>query len=67
VRAGVVEHALAIEGCEHVGDHEDGVRPVSIHGFEHAVEVIGLTHAERLHRDPEGLRRGGFTCRIFSG
>jgi hypothetical protein len=61
VRAGVVEHALAIEGREHVSDHEDGIRRVAIHGFEHPVKIVGLAHTEGLHRDPKrprGIGRG---------
>jgi len=53
VRAGIVEDALAIEGRECVSDHEDGIRWVAIHGFEHSVKIVGLPNAERLHGDPE--------------
>ena len=56
MRAGVVEHTLAIEGREPVSDHEDGIRRVAIHGFEYSVKIVGLAHAERLHRDPERPR-----------
>src|SRR5262245_56696953 len=53
VRAGVIEHALAIEGREHISDHEDGIRRVAIHGFEHSVKIVRLAHAEGLHRNPK--------------
>src|SRR5215472_15226580 len=56
VRAGVVEHTLAIEAREHVSDHEDGIRLVAIHGFEHSIKIVGLAHAEGLHRDPKRPR-----------
>src|SRR6516164_10715275 len=56
VRAGVIEHALAIEGREHISDHEDGIRRVAIHGFEHPIKIVGLAHAEGLHRDPKRPR-----------
>src|SRR5215470_7230681 len=64
VRAGVVEYALAIEARECVRDHEDGIRWVAIHGFEYPGKIVGLAHAERLHRDskrPRGLGGGIIT------
>src|SRR5262249_44048425 len=49
LRAGVVEDTLAVEVCEHVGNQKDRLWPVASHGFEHAVEVIGFSHAKGLH------------------
>src|SRR5262245_19331305 len=56
VLAAVVEHALATEGRERVSDDKDGIRWVAIHGFEGSIKLVGLAHAERLHRDPERPR-----------
>ena len=52
----VIDHALAIEIREHVGDHENGVRGFAVHGLEHPVEVVGRAHAKCLHRRPERVR-----------
>src|SRR5436190_24375185 len=59
VGGGVIEDALAVEICEHVGDQKDGVRRVAIHGFEHPIEVVGCAHAERLNRYPNRARGSG--------
>src|SRR5215471_3544529 len=64
VRAGVFEHALAVEGRERVRDHEDGIRWVAIHGFEYSDKIIGLAHTECLHRyskRPRGVGGGIIT------
>ena len=51
-----IEHALAIEESQRVGDHQNGVRRLTIHRREGLVEIIGLTHSEWLHRDANLMR-----------
>src|SRR5262245_64590872 len=47
-RAGVVAYALAVESCERVRDHEDGIRWVAINRLEYSGKIVGLAHARRL-------------------
>ena len=56
---GVVEHALAIERGERVGDHQDGVRRLAVHRLEHALEIVRLAHAQRIDGDAERAGGGG--------
>ena len=40
---------------ERVGDHENGVRHLAIHGPERLIEVVGLAHAQGLNADAQGM------------
>src|SRR5262249_38989832 len=46
-----IEDALAIQGSERVGHHEDGVRLLTCHRCKCLFEIVWFAHAERLDSD----------------
>ena len=57
MRDSIVEHTLAVEHGERIGNHQNGVRRLAVHDREGLVEVVGLAYTDRLDLDADLPRR----------
>jgi hypothetical protein len=56
MRGSKLKNTPSVEGSERVGDHEDRVRHLAMHGGERLLEIVGLAHTQGLNADTHRLR-----------
>ena len=56
MRGGVLEHPLAVQQGEYVGDHQEAVGRILVHRGKGIVEIVGFAHPEGLNRHAKLFR-----------